>query len=803
MLISVSALTGLFVLMHFKFGEIPPLGKFLDPFSGFWQNGESFNKIPGELDLSGLQDGVIVKWDDRRVPHIFARNNHDLYFAQGYLMARDRLWQMEILTHSAAGRVSEIVGVSGIDTDRYQRRIGMVFAAENFLKKVKRNPEIFELVQAFSNGVNSFINSLPEHKLPVEYKLLDYNPEKWTPLKSALMLKLMSRDLTLMNNELQLTNALGVFDEQVLDKLYPLYPPFLEPIIPKGTKWDIRAEIPAKPINAPNFSLNPAEETDYGYPGIGSNNWAVSGEKTANGNPILCSDPHLGLSLPSIWYEVQLISPDVNVYGVSLPGTPGVIFGFNENIAWGLTNAGSDVLDYYAITFREGDFKEYLYNGEWRKTEIRIEEIKVRNSTTISDTVYYTHHGPVVQRKNESLAFRRIPQDAAMRWTAHDGSNETMAFHLLNRAKNYDEYVSAISNFDNPAQNFVFADASGDIAIWHNGKFPLRWDKQGRFISDGSDPDFEWKGWVPREQVPHIRNPERGFVSSANQNPVDENYPYYLGWYYATFARLQRINERLEEMNGITPEDMIKLQYDSKNLYARTLLPSLLKRIDAPSLTETESKAFKKLSEWNFDNLSELAAPMIYDLWWRELNKSIWIDDMVSPQGQLRGPGRDVTIDMILNEPGNPFIDNKITPEKETLDDISMSSFKTACGKLTKLYGEDESGWKWANRGTDIHHLARIPQFGRLDLPTSGDAGIVNATSRTFGPSWRMVVQLGPDVKAWGLYPGGQSGNPGSPFYDNMVDDWVIGKTQELLYLGSSEDENSRITSTTVMGGKK
>ncbi len=804
--------TALFYLLNNVIGQVPPLGKFLNPFAGFWQNNTSTDEILANHEIPGLHEEVKIVWDDRRVPHIFARNEHDLYLTQGYITARDRLWQMEFQVLGAAGRLSEIIGARTIEYDRFRRRIGMVYAAERGLEMVFANPEAKLSIESFSEGVNAWISGLNKKNLPIEYKILNYEPEEWTPLKSVLLLKMFAWQLTFRSRDRIMSRTRAALGEALMEKLYPTFPPVMDPIIPKESEWKFtprkveKPEIGFEPSVSQNIesSLNLLSAYQESAPVDGSNNWVVSGSKTKNGYPILCNDPHLGLSLPSVWYEIQLVSPDVNVYGITSPGAPGVIIGFNKNIAWGFTNANSDVLDWFEITFKDDSKREYLYGGDWRETSIRIEEIKVKNGSTIIDTVIYTHHGPIPYQKGEQPFDEQIPPGAAMRWIALDPSKEGLAIGKLNRAKNHDEFIEALSYYDGPAQNFIYADIHGNIAIRHNGKFPLRWRNQGKYISDGSDPAYDWQEFIPPDQVPQAKNPARGFLSSANQHPTDPSYPYYLGWSYGDYERGARINERLAQMQNISVQDMIDLQNDVVNIHARKLLPALLGHVLPDSLSPEERRVHDELKDWDYSYRSELIAPRIFDYWWFYLNRSIWEDDMNRENASLRWPSRTVTTDLILNDPGNRFFDDRNTEEVEALADLIIQSFRTACSELREDHGEFGDSWTLGkSRPTSLRHLGRIPGLGRSGLEANGSFNTINATTRTHGPSWRMIIELGPQVKAWGIYPGGQSGNPGSKFYDNMVDDWVDGRMSELLFLQSSGETNPRLIGATVLRGKE
>ena len=792
-----------------RHGMIPPAGKLLNPFAGLWLNNERGDRPPEKLDLPGLESEVRVRWDDRRVPHIFASNDHDLYFAQGYITARDRLWQMEFQTHYAAGRLSEIIGPPGLEMDRLNRRFGMVWAAENTVGFLESDPVSTRIIDAYTAGINAFIRTLGRRSYPIEYKILDYQPEPWTPLKCALLLKYMAFDLCGYYMDPGLTEMRIGLGEAVVDRLFPYDEPLVDPIIPPGTTWDF-TPLPAPPIPAENAAAAPGQAAAIPAPDNsgkekGSNNWAVAGTRTKTGFPILCNDPHLLLTLPSIWYEIQLNAPGVNVGGVSLPGAPFVILGHNDRIAWGFTNAGSDVLDWYAIRFKDQTRAEYWHDGAWRATQRRTETIKVRGGREVADTMIFTQHGPVVRLKGEPpLSERDVPVEAALRWLAHDPSNEIRSLYALNRAGSYDEWLNAVAGWDCPAQNFVYADAAGTIAIRHNGKFPLRWKGQGRFMLDGSNPAHIWRGWVPREHIPAVKNPERGFVSSANQKPADAGYPYYLGSDYAPFERGARVNQLLSGMTNVTPDDMIRMQSDSFNLRARTVLPALLPHLRGRNLSEAERKCLDELDSWNCASAAGLIAPTVFAQYWYEFNVQTWNDEKKAPMRMTDWPNSHVVIDLILNRPDDPFFDDKATPGRESLADMAFLAFRSAVGALEKRLGPPGPAWSWGRwKGTDIAHLGRIPGFGRMRLPTNGGEGIINATGRTDGPSWRMVVELGPEIKAWGIIPGGQSGNPGSRFYDNAVDDWVAGKIYELVFLKSPDESNDKIVARTTLGGLK
>jgi penicillin amidase len=786
-------------ILNTKFGDIPPLLKFLNPFTGFWQNAETTSvNASKKIILKGAVQDVDIAFDDRMIPHIFAKNDHDAYYAQGYVTAMHRLWQMDFQTRFAAGRLSEVVGRKAIELDRYQRRMGMVYGAEKSLEGMMADPESKVMILAYTQGINDYIHSLSAAKIPLEYKLLDFKPEDWTPVKCALLLKQMSAVLAMGSDEFYMTNIRNKFGTDVVKDLFPDYPFKEDPIIPVGTKWNFKPlPVPQAPFPDPSLGTENIR-TKEKEEGIGSNNWALNGSKTASGFPILANDPHLDLSLPSIWYQIQLHAPGLNAYGVSLPGAPGIIIGFNQKIAWGVTNVAADVLDFYQIRFKDSAHSSYWYNNQWKKTTQRLEKIKIRGGATETDTVFYTHQGPVVylQKPKDFSRSANVPIGNALRWIAHERSNELKTFYLLNRGNNYDDYRKALSYYTAPAQNFIFASVDNDIAITANGKFPLKWKDQGKFILDGSEPKNDWQGWIPAAQNPTVKNPERGFVSSANQSSTDQTYPYYINWEFSPYERGKRINDRLTVMTHATADSIRKMQTDSYSIHAHNLLPAVLKMIDEGKLNATQKEGLALVRKWdNYYNANSVGAS-IFDFWTKRLQENIWHDEFTVADIPMKYPSRDRTVQLILNEPNSKWIDDINTPAKETLNDLVTESFKFACDTLERKFGPIGKDWEWANvKHTNVPHLARIPGFGSKTLMNGGGKMTINALSESNGPSWRMVVELGKSPKGHGVFPGGQSGNPGSKFYDNMIDTWANGQLYELFYMQSAEDPSAKIIS--------
>lgn len=790
---------GLIFALNKQWGTIPPMGKFLSPQHGFWQNAEPADAGFDEtLNFPELKGKAEVYFDERLVPHVFAENDEDLYFIQGYLHAKFRLFQMDLQTKAAEGRASEIAGPVAVQFDREQRRLGMKYAAQNALEEMQKDPQSKAMYDAYTNGVNAWINSLKESELPVEYKLLNFKPEKWTNLRTALLLKMMAKNLSSgTEHDLDYTIAKSIFFPDELKMLYPQVPDSLVPIVPKGTVFEKPGIVPMAPPSADSLYFGNkdwASVEEYSRPdrNNGSNNWVVAGSKTQSGAPILCNDPHLELSLPSIWYEMQLKTPTSNVYGVSLPGSPFIIIGFNDSIAWGVTNSQRDVKDYYKVRFKDDTKMEYWFDSAWKKTVIRIERILVKGGKMIQDTVAYTDFGPVMYDKSFGDD-RSKQQNLAVRWAAHEPSNEGITFYKLNRAKNYDEYTEAIKTFDCPGQNFVFASKTGDIAIWQQGKFPARWEGQGLYIMPGEDSSYMWQGFIPQSENPHSLNPEQGYLQSGNQRPVDAAYPYFIPGTYIT-PRAITIDHYLSGMSGIQPEDMMKLQNNYFNSLAEDALPVLLGNIDETDLSDKQKQLLQIVKDWDMMATPDSKGQTIYQCWWDSLESAIWRDDISIHSPPAYMPEEQTTMELLKKDSLLRFIDDIITPETETLQIIVTNSFRKAAIVLTQKEAEGKLEWAKFKNPTVYHLLknALLP-FARAGLNVGGNGNIINAVTHSHGPSWRMIVHLTSPTEAYGVYPGGQSGNPGSVFYDNFIDSWVAGKYNKLWFMRDGDKTDKEV----------
>jgi penicillin amidase len=808
-LLSLLLTTGLVICLNVRWGGLkktPRFGAFLSPQEGFWQNAEPIGAgFNGTIALPGLEGKGTVYFDQYLIPHVFAAGEADACYIEGYLHARFRLWQMEFQTYAAAGRLSEFLGPgvnnSYVKYDRSMRRLGMVTAAQAALGVIGKDSAVLQDCDAYTAGVNAYIGQLNKGSLPLEYKLLDYRPEPWTNLKTALFMKYMAYELAGANNDFGMTNARSFFSKEDFAKLYPQVPDSLDPIIPRGTRFMPPATVPKTPATADSLYFNnTATVTDEELrpeKSNGSNNWAVSGSKTLSGRPILCNDPHLSTNMPCIWYQMQIHTPNYNVCGVSFPGAPFVIIGFNDSCTWGITNSERDVRDYYSIRFRDESRQEYWFNGHWQPVAAqRVDTINILGSAPFYDTVVSTVFGPVMFDPTFT-GFSDIPstRSYAVHWKPADSSDELLTFHYLQSAHNYSDYVHAISTFQSPGQNFAFADKAGTIAIWQQGQFPAKWKGQGLFVMPGEDSSYMWQGNIPTDRNPYMlldSGEGRGFVSSANQAPADTAYPYYLSGTFLMYRGLI-INRKLSAMNSITPADMMKMQTDNFDVFAQMAQPILLRHLNQTGLNEEERSYLNIYKLWKFRNDPDEEGPTIFYLWWNHFVHDIFDDEFSRSSLRLQWPDESTLLEALIRDTSWSFIDNVNTKEvKETLEQVVTEAFRQTIPDLAQAGQGGKLTWA-KFKDTWTRHLLRLPALSRTHLAIGGGTNCINAAKQFHGPSWRMIVQLTDKTEAYGIYPGGQSGNPGSPYYDTFVDRWVAGNYLPVWVMETEDQSDKRV----------
>jgi penicillin amidase len=781
------------VLVYFlnkPIGDTPALGSFLSPTHGFWKSASVQQDKSTSIEIKCPKGTATVVYDEIGIPHIFADNEKDLMYAQGFVEAKDRLWQMEFQMHAAAGRLTELVGEKALSLDRFSRRIGIVRAAEISLKEMEKNPLSKKVIESFTAGVNAYINQLKPADYPVEYKLIGYRPEQWSPLKCALLMKYMAKDLTYYDTDIENTNALRIFGEEAYKKMYPDFPaPVIDPIIPVGTKWDFKSvdsfSTKAGNVLAEVLYKNPYKEY-YANKFYGSNNWCVNGSKTKSGKPILCGDPHLGLNLPSIWYAVQLSCPGLNVEGVTIPGAPGVIIGHNENIAWSVTNAERDVVNNFSVEYQDKNRKAYKLGNEYVPFEYDVQVFKIRGGKDVIDSIRMTKVGSVVY--DETFGEVDDQKHIATYWRAEEPSNDLMAFYYLNHAKNQEDYLKALTYYACPGQNFIFADVNNNISIKQQGNFMLRTvSGDGSFVTPLANVDItKLKARIPAEQNPYVLNPERGFCCSANQNPVDQTYPYLTNGVYENY-RNRVINTTLTNATNYTWQDMGKLQNNNLSLLAKEILPTLLANVSIDGNADAE-KIYKVLRGWDYNANHNTAAPSYFYKFWNYVEQTTF-DEMDGTATSFRLPEPYNTANLIINDARFKLFDVVNTDTIETAKQVIDIAFKKTVAYFKELAKDKTKNVQWQYyKSTSVSHLARLDAFSIKNIPIGGYNNIVNAASENAGPSWRMIVDFAEGKpQCYGVYPGGQSGNAGSKGFTEFIDKWSKGEYYKLHFYDSKE----------------
>lgn len=750
-----------------KGSYLPALGRFLSPFQGVWQSVD-----PHEVSytFSGkVHKNVRILFDERDVPHIYADNLEDALYAQGYLHAASRLFSMDISTRSAAGRLSELIGARTLELDRKQRERGFEWSAIRKAKSWEDDVQHKPIFDAYVSGVNAYIHELDYKDWPIEYKILSHPPVEWSLTHSALTLTNMAIALCLGEDDAEYSQARSKLSPEDYAYLFPDHNPKESPVIPAEKKWDFSPVMPGAGASGIVPSSSPHPSADNRNKDLnGSNNWAVAASKTKNGFPILANDPHLNLTLPNIWYEMEIHTPEMNVHGASLPGLPFIVIGFNDHVAWGSTNSGQDVLDWYRITWEDSTRQRYKLDGKMTEATLRPEVIAIRGANAITDTIRYTYWGPVSHSPEH--------RDMAMKWIGHQLTpvNEIEYLKKINAAKNVGDYRDAVAAFQYPAQNKIFACTDGDIAISVAGIMPLRQPGQGETLTNGDSTVHDWQGFIPFSHAPYIINPKRGFVSSANQAPAAPDYPYpLLGKRIFEDYRGRMVNLVLDTSTSITVKDMQAMQQNNYSLFAAEILPSLLQALDSTTdVTPEAHKALATLSRWNYTYDRDSLAPVFFELWYKAFEDLTW--DELDNEDVMR-PELWRIVEIVREDPNSKFFDRLITRDrKEHLSDIASASFEQMIKDYHNLTDAQSADWG-AYKASAIPHLARFPHFGVDTIRTSGGKHIINAMSRSHGPSWRMIVELSDPPKAWVNIPGGESGNPASPHFHDMLDHYFEG----------------------------
>ncbi|OKH39557.1 penicillin acylase family protein [Nostoc calcicola FACHB-389] len=815
---------------------------------------QSFAQESGTIQLPGLKAEVTVERDKWGIPHIYAANSHDLFMAQGYIHAQDRFWQMDFWRHIGSGRLSEMFGSSQVETDKYLRTMGWARVAQQEIPQI--NAQMKAYLEAYADGVNGYLANHQGSTLSLEYAVLKflnpgYQPEPWQILHSLTWGKVMAYDLGRnFQSEIERAILLKTLTPAQVEELFPPYPQDLPVILPEfekkkdaGTRGngDTVKEysenfFPASPrlpffassslfsalesITQPMMALE--ELIGSTGIGIGSNNWVISGERTATGKPILANDPHLGVQIPSIWYEVGLhCTPKstecpYNVAGFSFAGMLGIIIGHSDRIAWGVTNVQSDVMDLYIEKINPKNPNQYEVNGKWVDMQLIPETIQVAGSQPIIQTVRYTRHGPILSDVSPNLQqFQpsqplKLPQNYAvsLRWTALEPSKLGYAIPQINRAQNWEEFRIAAKNYDVPAQNLVYADIDGNIGYQMPGKFPIRAKGDGRYPVPGWTDEYEWQGYIDFEELPKAFNPPTGFIATAN-NLVSREYPYLItaDWVYGYRAK-QIVEMILQQTQPISLKNVEQIQGSDRNLNAQTLVPLLQSlAVDTPRLQAAQ----KLLQDWNLQLGMTSPAAALFEVFWKNFLADTFHDQLPERYFPSGGDRWYAVIANLVKQPNSPWWDNRNTPKVENRDQILGESFTKAVDELERIQGKNPKNWNWGKLHTVTFRNATLGKsgvapiealFNRGAFATAGNGETVNANrwkaNKSFEvtdiPSLRMIVDLGNLENSLLIHTPGQSGHAFHRHYNDMVDLWRQIEYHPMLWQQKNVTANTTAT---------
>jgi len=761
------------------------------------------------ISIPSLEKKVTIYRDKYAVPHIYAENEHDLYLATGYVMAQDRMWQMDLIRRVTMGRLSEIFGEKMLKADILFRTLGIPEKSKMVIDKA--SDEMMNYLNAYAEGVNYYIE---EHKgnFPLEFNVLGYTPGNWEPIHTINLVGYMAWDLAggwdteivIYNLEKKLGTALIEEITPGFDKHVSTFPDYVKAaLVDKLYKDFVLSKDLINPLGVQVLEA--------------SNNWAVSGVKSTTGKPVLANDMHLGLNSPGIWFQMhQNIKDKLNVTGVALPGAPFVVCGHNDNIAWGMTNVMVDNLDFYIEKINPDNPDEYLYKGEWKKIKTKKEIIKIKDGEPKEIEIRYTGNGPIVSELKKDITDMVI----SARWQGFEYSNEVLGLYQFNTAENFEDFKVAASKFIAISQNIVYADTKGNIGLVCAAGIPIRPSNDGTKIQPGWTGEYEWQGIVPFEERPVSYNPAKGFVSSANYNTV-ENFPYYINkWGFAGPYRLDRINEILKSKEKFSVEDIKKMQLDMKSklpeLFVKEIITETEKKSD---LTQLEKKALSILKTWDFSMDAGSSAAAIFENFNLCFIENTFKDQMGDDlyKGYISNKRAvQIGVEQIWNTDSGWF-DNINTDKKEMFTDIVQKSFSDTIAKLEKELGTNADSWEWGKMlNFTLNHplgsvkiLDRIFKLNKGPYELGGSFHAIPAYSYKFtkpfkvyhGPSQRHVYDTSQWDKSFSVIPTGNSGIPASKHYCDQTELYVNGEFHVDYVSKSKIQENAEYTM--VLNGAK
>lgn len=745
----------------------------------------------GERTVTGITAPVKVYRDSFAVAFIEAQSGEDAAFAIGYAHAQERLFQMDLTRRAGEGKLSEVFGTRTIPFDKMFKTVGLYKLVKENIDKY--NPESLKLVEAYADGVNQYMKDA-EGNYSIEFDILGYTPEPWKKEHSLLIAKLLAWELNISWwTDMSFTHIIQKVGRDKVKELLPEYPENGAVIIPPELEdyADVR-------LDMINTDRRFREFMNFTGTHIGSNNWAVNGSKSESGSAVVANDPHLAFQAPGKWYTVVINSPEWNVTGFTIPGVPGVVIGKNENIAWTMTNVMADDADFY-IEKLDSTGTKYMLNGSWNELDIYSDTVTVKDSADVVFDVKRNHRGPIVSGIHPYRVFHPNEyQDSAvvsMRWTALDFSDELYAMVGVNKAKDWNEFVSSLEYFKAPGQNFVYGDKQGNIGYVCAAKLPVRENVSPTLVYDGTTDLYDWKGYVPYNEMPRMFNPGSEYIATAN-NKVDRSFPHHISNIWEPTSRIHRINELLESKQAHSIGDHKKYQNDFYSHYAESILPSVLKAFESVKINDDNlDTALNLLREWDFVMDRDSQAPTVFLTFYQSLLENIFMDELGEALFKeyvivANVPYRSVQ-DMLLSDNSSEWFDDVDTDEYETRNTVIRNSMNDALTYLEETLGTDPADWQWGRLHTvtfkhffsgQAYMLDAIINIGPYEL--GGDGTTINNTEYSFrepyanklGPSMRFLFDFANPDEFVFIMPTGQSGHILSDHYDDMTQLWLDGK---------------------------
>ena len=774
---------------------------------GAWLHRRALAGLPaldGAIRVPGLAAPVEVLRDARGAPHIRAHSLADALFAQGYVTAQDRLWQMDLSRRNAEGELSEVFGARTLRLDMESRTLGLPRVAASALADL--SPPERSLLDAYARGVNAFMESHRD-RLPFEFMLLRYQPQSWRAIDSvAVALNLATNLSRSWEGDLMREHIAAKLDKNLLPDVFPDHSAYDAPVAEaaphprapqierRNSKLETRNWKPDTPgvLSVPQedtsrFSNFDFQISNFEFPfstfdyrvsnpsaGLGSNDWVVNGSHTKSGKPLLANDPHLSHSVPSVWYMVHLQAPDLDVTGVSLPGLPLVIIGHNQNIAWGATNTAPDVQDLYVETFNPREPGKYLHNGEWVEAEVRDESIKVRHQPDYHLSVVATRHGPIISRDGH--------RDLALQWTLLGPHAVGLPFLRMDQAGNWQQFTAALRDFTVPMQNFVYADREGNIGFYAAGLVPIRRKGNGSVPVPGDTDDYDWTGFVPFDALPHAFNPQSGIIATANGRIVPDDYPYFITAKWEAPFRTARIFELLRAGGQLTSSDMLRIQTDIHSGEDVWLAKQLLAAAEKQSPSTPDAQfALSTLKGYDGEARADSAATLVLEATRRALLARILKPRLGDDLSGYHWPMSTIFLQNVLEQ----NLTRWLPPGDANFSATLMKSLDDGASQIPSLiHSRNHAAWRWGDAiPLTFHHLLSggLPFLGRwLDVgpfPQAGTGSTVKQTTPHLGPSMRMVVDFSNLDQSLQNITLGESGQALSPYYRDQFSAWYEGKS--------------------------